>query len=128
MQYVPHDRPVRYLGVVGMGIVNGVVFPLADIRSERLSMIFSLLVVGAAVMLYKVSNPRIRARRVVRRIRKSEDVIILPDGKPLDFPELRILQLLREKSEVMLPACFFGGECFAEALDRASGFIGKIEG
>jgi len=117
MEEVAHDRPVRHLRVVGVRVVDGMVFSLTDIRLEGLAMILLLRIVGPPVVLDEFPNPRIGAGRVIRWIRKREDVFVLPDGETLDLAELRILQLLGEQPEVMLPAGRVGGEGLPEAFD-----------
>ena len=89
MQDVPHDGLVRHLGVVGVGVVNRVVLPLAHIRSERLPAVRFVRIVGLAIMLDEIRNERIRAGGVIRRIGQCQDVLVRADGESFDLAELR---------------------------------------
>ncbi len=48
---------MRHFRMIGMGIVNRVIFPLTHIRSKRLAMIFFVGIVGSAIVLDKLQNP-----------------------------------------------------------------------
>ena len=97
MQEVAHDGAMRDFGVVRVGIVDGMVFAFAHVRRERLAVVRLLRVVGRAVAFHEISEPGIRARRIIWRIGQGEDVLILADGKTLDLAELGVFQFLREQ-------------------------------
>ena len=90
---------MRHLGVVGVGVVNRVVFSLAYVSRKG----FTVVVV--AFWLFRllgfpfgdeVGDPRVRAGGVVRRITQVQDVVVTTDRKPFDFTELWILKFLTQ--------------------------------
>ncbi|MBT9153585.1 MAG: hypothetical protein DDT39_00242 [Firmicutes bacterium] len=97
MQNVAHYGLVRHLGVVGVGVVDGVVLALAHIRREWLAAVsVGRRVVGLAVMLHKVPDKRVGAGGVVGRVGQGEDVLVRTDREPFDLAKLRVLQLLTQ--------------------------------
>ena len=75
--------------MVGVSIINWVIFPLAHIRRKRFSVvIIRLWVIGLAITPNKILQKRVRARRIVRRVRQRQNILILPNRKPLNLPKL----------------------------------------
>jgi len=85
---------VGYFGVIGVGGVDGVGLSRTGVAGERLAtIVVGSRVVGLAVMLNKIRNPRVRAGGVVRRVGERQDVLVRADGEALDLAELGVLEL-----------------------------------
>ncbi|TBV81501.1 MAG: hypothetical protein EYX74_04395 [Desulfobulbaceae bacterium] len=71
MEDVTHDGLMGHLGVIGVRVVDGVVFALAHIGRKWLAVVMialSLLRLLRLPFSYEVGDPRVRAGGVVRRI------------------------------------------------------------
>ena len=68
-------------------------------------------------MLDEILNKWIRAGRVIRRVRQSQDVLVLANREPLDLAELRVLELLAQLLQEISAALFVVFEGHAEARD-----------
>ncbi|MFH1737547.1 MAG: hypothetical protein ABIH23_00975 [bacterium] len=102
-----------------MGIVDWMVFPLADIGSEGLTVVLLFGVVRAAIAFYKVCEPGVGTGRVIWWIGKSEDVFVLAYGETLDLSKFGVLEFFRQFLQKVFAAFVVGGESHAEALYRA---------
>jgi len=70
--------------------VNRVGFSFAYVDRKRLAAVALRRVIGLSVLLHKVAEKRIRARRIVGRIGEVENVLDSSVGKPdLVFPTLK---------------------------------------
>lgn len=59
---VAHDGLVRHVGVVGMGVVDGIVLPFAHVRRKRLAVVVALVwFLRLAVEFHEILNERIGA-------------------------------------------------------------------
>ena len=84
-----HDSLVRCFRVICMSIVNRIILPLAHITGKRLPMIIVCsLVIRRPMLLDKIRNKRIRASRVIGRVRKGDDVLVLSDGEAFNMAHL----------------------------------------
>src|SRR5690554_7221407 len=68
MEYVAHNGLMRDLCVIRVGIVNGIIFSLAHIRSERFSTVRLFWIIWSAIMLKEVVYKWIWTCCIVRRI------------------------------------------------------------
>src|SRR5690606_10954763 len=126
MEDVTHDGLMRYLGVIGVRVVNWVVFPLTHIGRKWLSVIvivFRLFRLLRLPFSYEVGNPWVRAGGVIRRIAQIQDVFVAADGKAFDLAELRVLQLLAQLLGKVGAASLVVLEGHAEASHRAGGLL-----
>ena len=83
--------------MVAMSVIDRVVFPFAHIRRKRFPVIGLLRIVGCAVVLDEIAEPRIGASGVKRRIGQGEDGLVGAEGKALDLAERGLLQLRGEE-------------------------------
>ena len=90
---VPHNRLVRHFRMVGVCDIDRVRLPLADVHREWFAVIRYARVVGTTMSLDELGEEGVRASRVVRGIRKPEDVIVLSHRKIWSFAKLRQLLL-----------------------------------
>jgi hypothetical protein len=74
-------------------------------------------VIWGLVIVDEVCQPRIRTSRVVRRIGKREDVLIIPDWEPSDTSELGVLEFLSELFEKVVAALHVGGKSLTKAFN-----------
>src|SRR5690625_561470 len=126
MEDVAHDGLMRYLGVVGVRVVNGVVFSLAYIGRKRLTVIvvaFGLFRLLRFPLGDEVGDPRVRTGCVVRRVALVQNVLVAADGKAFDLAELRVLQLLAQFLGKVGAAGFVVLEGHAETSHRAGGLL-----
>ena len=115
---VPHDGLVRHLGVIAVRVVDWVVLALRHVRREWLSLVLTLpLRLSRLPFLDEVTEPRIRARAVVWRIRQGEDVFVLADRESLNLSEFRILQLFGKERREMRPPRRVVRKCLSQAYD-----------
>ncbi len=71
MQDITHNRLMWHLGVVGVSVINRIIFPFTDICRKRLTMVFFIRCRFLRFpFCNKIANPRIRAGRVIGRITK----------------------------------------------------------
>ena len=82
-------RQVGHLGVVAVGLVELIRFAFAHVHREGLALIAIVRVVWVPVCLDKLSEERVRACGVVRRVREPENVLILCDREVGPLSELR---------------------------------------
>ena len=127
VQDILHDCPMRDFGMVRVGGVDGVGFTLAHVRHERFAVVGLLRVVRRAVAFDELTNPRIRASGVVRRVGHRENILVLTDWETFAIAELRVFKFLREQFQVVLSSCFLAGKLLAETFHRPSGFAGEVE-
>ena len=110
---------MRHLGVVGVGIVNWIVFSLAHIRCKGLAaVIICLRIIRLSIVLDEILNEWVRAGGVVRWIRQSQDVLVLTNRKPFDLAELRVFEFLAQFLQEILPAILIIGEGHAQTFHR----------
>ena len=116
MQDRRHDGQVRHLGVVGVGAVELVGLPDAQVDGVGLPVILLFGVVGSPVVRYEICQEGIRARGVVGRIRHAQDVLVLAVREVGPLPQLG--QLLPEELQEVLPASVLRFEGHPQAGDR----------
>ena len=75
----------------------------------------------------EVLHERVRASRVVRRIRHSQDRVVGALGESGCSAELRVLQFLGEKAQVVLPPCLVALEGPPQAGHCPAGLRGGGE-
>ena len=68
VQNVPHDGLVRHLGVVGVSVVDWIIFSLTHIRSKGLETICHIRVIRLAKVLNEILNKRVRTSGIIRQI------------------------------------------------------------
>ena len=110
--------------MVGMGIVNRVVFSFAHVCCKWLPMVLLLGVIRPTIMLDEVGQPRVWAGGVIRGIGEREDILILADREAFDLAEGGVLEFGGEFLEVMRAAGGVGREGLAEAFDGTGGSAG----
>ena len=84
------DREVRNFRMVAVRLVERVGLADARVHGEGLALVALLRVIGLAVDAHEVREEGVRARRVVRRIGQSEDVLIATLGEPRRLAKLGI--------------------------------------
>ena len=115
VQDVPHDGLVRYLRMVGVRIVDGVVLAFAHVGSKRLAAVLPVPGLGwflGLPLVDEVGNPRVRTGRVVRWVGQGDDVLIGPNREALHL--LQFWQLCAQFGAVPLPALIVGCKLSAE--------------
>ena len=100
-----------------VGAVEFVGLPDAHIDGVRLPVILLFGIVGPPVVRYKIRQEGIRARRVVRRVRHAQDVLVLAVGEVGPLPQLG--QLLPEDLQEVVPASVLRFEGYPQAGDRS---------
>ena len=99
MENIPHDGLMRHLGVIGVRVVNRVVFPFAHISRKGFTVVvvtFGLFRLLGFPFSDEVGDPRVRTSCIVRRIAQIQDVLVAANGKAFDLAKLRILQFLAQ--------------------------------
>ena len=71
----------------------------------------------------EILDERIRACRVVRWIRKRQDVFVRADWKTFDLPERGVFEILGKQLQVVLAARLITRERLPEAFNRAGRFL-----
>jgi hypothetical protein len=82
---------------------------------------------SAWVNFNELAQQSIWTRSVGRRIGQSENVPALDDGKTLNLAKFRILKLLRQQVQVVLPPRLLVGERLARIFNGSGGFLREIE-
>ena len=103
VQNVAHDGFVGHLGVVGVGVVDGVVLALAHVGREGVAVVAVLVVGGQAQFTaqrgpfllparHNLGQKGIGAGGVIGWVGERENILLLPDGKAGNGAEFRVLQ------------------------------------
>jgi len=118
MKDISSDSSRRYFGMVRVGCVNNVCPCLAYVKSKRITLICSRMLVRLLRVLNTTRKERIRASRVIRRVRYGQNVLVFPDGKPLNLAKLRLLELLLQLAQEVLSPSLVIRERHPQAFDR----------
>ena len=101
MQNVAHDGPVGHFGMVGMGVVDGIVFALADIGGEGFPMIsVGFGVVGFGVVAQPIFEEGVGAGGVIGRVGEGQDRFVGAEGEAFDAAERRVFEFLGKAGAV----------------------------
>ena len=101
VQDVAHDGFMRHLGVVGMGVIDGVVLAFRDIRGERLSVIFGIVIGDCLIELISrlrlpflddLSQEGVGAGSVVGWVGERQDGFVLANREAFDLAGGRVFQ------------------------------------
>src|SRR6266496_1585121 len=96
MENITHNGFMWHLRMVGMRIIDRIIFTLAYICCERLSTVRNIWVVWLTVVLNKVTDERIRTGCIVWGIGKCQDILVITNRETFNFTELRIPKLLSQ--------------------------------
>ncbi len=92
--------------MIRVSIINGIIFTFTYICSEWFSSVRNVRVVRLSIVLNEVINERIRARCIVWRVGKCQDILIVAYGESFNFAVLRISQFFSQDFQKMSPARF----------------------
>jgi len=129
VQDIAHDGLVGHLGVVRVGVVDGMVLALGDIRRIGLAVVAvailsavgllrqpQLLAQGGALgypALQDLGQKGVGAGGIVRRVRERQDGLIAAQRKALRGPEIGILEILGQALAIAFPG--LGAQIIARA-------------
>ena len=89
MENISHNSLVGNFRVITVSHINRIILSLAHITSKRLPVIIVCsLVIRRPMLLDKIRNKRIRASRVIGRVRKGDDVLVLSDREAFNMAHL----------------------------------------
>ena len=72
--------------MIGVRIINSIISSLTYIRGKRFTMIvIRLFIIGRPIFFYKFFDKWIRARRIIRRIRKGNNIFISTNRKTFNI-------------------------------------------
>ncbi|PKL79311.1 MAG: hypothetical protein CVV27_02015 [Candidatus Melainabacteria bacterium HGW-Melainabacteria-1] len=83
--------------MVSVNIIDWLTFTLTDICCKGLAVIsFILLIIGFAIIAGKFFKKRIRASRIVRRVRQSKNIFVTAIGKAFYVTQFMVLKLFAQ--------------------------------
>lgn len=113
------NRKVGNLGMVRVGLVNRVVLSLRHVDGHWLPAVAHAGVIRFPVAPHELSEERVRARCVVRRVGHCQDGFVGALRKPFGRAKHWVFELLGQQFQEVLAPGLLVQKCLAEAFDGA---------